>query len=129
MTTLKKWRGLKALVQDSVDSVSHAVERVQKETTKRWFDVAERVEPVAKPTRVVRAVHDTGVTGIHELIRFTNRVVGAVADGVIDALEKIEAKKAAQADETAQAPARPPEETVASPGSEGAHPGPPRDPL
>jgi hypothetical protein len=103
MTTLKKWRGLKALVQDSVDGVSHAVERVQKETTKRWFDVAERIEPVAKPTRVVRAVHDTSVTGVHEIIRFTNRVVGAVADGVIDALEKIEAKKAAQADETTAA--------------------------
>jgi hypothetical protein len=74
MTSLKKWRGLKALVQDTVDSVSHAVERVQKETTKRWFDLAEAVPPATRPTRAVRAIHDTGVTGVHEIIRFANHV-------------------------------------------------------
>ena len=100
MTTLKKWRELKELVQDSVDSVSRMVERVQKDTTKRWFDAAEGVPTVAGPVRVVRAIHDTSVAGVHEIIRFANQVAGAVADGVIDALEKVEAKKASRGPQT-----------------------------
>ncbi len=103
MSTLQRWRGLKALVQDSVDSVSRSVERVHKETSKRWFDVIEAVPPVAGPTRVVRSIHDASVTGVHEIIRMTNRVVGAVADGVLDALENVEAKKQqAAGDDAAQ---------------------------
>jgi hypothetical protein len=107
MSTLKKWRGLKTLVQDSVDGVSRAVERVHKDTSKRWFDLVEAVPPFAGPTRLVRTVHDTSVTGIHEIIRLTNRVVGAAADGVIDALENIEAKKQGQADAAANGTAAP----------------------
>jgi hypothetical protein len=120
MSTLKKWRGLKALVQDSVDSVSRAVERVHKDTSKRWFDIVEAVPPVAAPVRVVRTIHDTSVTGIHEIIRLTNRVVGAVADGVMDALENIEAKKG-QAETAACAP-EPTEAMPADPAAEQAEP-------
>jgi hypothetical protein len=36
---MERWRGLKAIVRDSVEHGSRAVERLQKEAAKRPFDL------------------------------------------------------------------------------------------
>jgi len=87
MTQMKRWRGLKALVQDAVQAGSHAIERVQKDTTSRWLGALEAIEPMAASARLVHVIHDTTVSGVHGAIRLTTRVVGAAADAVLDALD------------------------------------------
>jgi hypothetical protein len=81
----KRWQGLRALVQDAVEQGSLAIEKVQKETAARPFQLLESVPALARPTEVVHAVHDVAVTTTHASIRLVNRVVGRVLERVIDA--------------------------------------------
>jgi hypothetical protein len=95
MTQWQRWRGLKALIHDSINGASRAVERVQKETASRWFDRLEAVPPLAPPVRIARVVHDGTTASVHAAIRLTSGLVAAAADGVISALEAVEAKREA----------------------------------
>ena len=95
MTAWQKWRGLKDLIHDGVNGASRAVERVQNETASRWFERLEAVPPLAPPVRLVRVVHDGTTGSVHAAIRLTSRLVAAAADGVITALEAVEAKREA----------------------------------
>lgn len=85
--TLKRLRGLKALLQEAVVEGSRAVERVQVETAARPFAVLEALEPVAAPARAVHAVHDAVVAGSHGMVRLWARGIGAALDVALDAAE------------------------------------------
>jgi hypothetical protein len=87
MSSLKKWRGLKALVQDVVVHGSRAVERVHMETARRPFAILEQVPPIATPTRVIHTVHDVAVTTTYSAVRLVTRVVGATVDVALDAID------------------------------------------
>jgi hypothetical protein len=80
MSTMKKWRGVAALVADAVEHGSLAVERVQKETAARPFAILEAIPVVAEPTRVVHVIHDATVTGVHGAVRLVSRAVAKVID-------------------------------------------------
>ncbi len=86
----KRWRGLKSLLIDAVEHGSRAVERVQKETAARPFAILEDLPDVGAPAKIVHAVHDVAVTGVHGAIRVVNKLVGATADVAFDVLEKSE---------------------------------------
>jgi hypothetical protein len=88
MTDTKRLRGLKALVQDVVEHGSRAVERIQKETARRPFEILEAIPPIAIPARGVHAIHDASVSGVHSIIRLVNRVVGETVDAALDHVEK-----------------------------------------
>ena len=79
MTSLRRWRGLQALVQDAVEHGSTAIERVHKETARRPFVVLERIPGIAAPARVVRCVHGATLTAVYGAIRLANRVLGHAA--------------------------------------------------
>ena len=85
---MRRWRGLKALVQDGVEHGSRAVERVQLGIARRPFELLEKVEPIAVPVRGIREIHDTAVTSVHGMIRLVNRVAGSTLDVVLDVVEK-----------------------------------------
>jgi hypothetical protein len=85
---MKRWRGLKALVQAAVENGSIVVERVHKETANRPFAILEAIPVIAEPTKVVHAIHDASVTITHEIVRGVTRVVGAGVDAAIDVAEK-----------------------------------------
>lgn len=87
MTDLARWRGLVALVRDAVEHGSRAVERIQIETAKGPFTILEAIPGVAEPTRVVHAIHDATVTGVHGVVRLVARGVGATVDVVLKAAE------------------------------------------
>lgn len=80
MSNLEKWRGLAALVVDAVTHGSTAIERVQKDTAARPFWVIEQIAAVAPAARVVHAVHDASVSGVHGIIRTVARGVGGAVD-------------------------------------------------
>jgi hypothetical protein len=52
------------------------------------FDLLEAVPPIAVPVKVVHAIHDVSVAGVHGSIRLVARVVGQAADAVIDVIEE-----------------------------------------
>jgi hypothetical protein len=92
---MQRWRGLKDLVVDAVQHGSRAVERVQMETASVPFDILEQVPPIAVPVKVVRAIHDASVAGVHGTIRLVTRVVGQAADVVIDVVDSKSGEDAA----------------------------------
>ena len=92
MSTMKRLRGLRALVGEAVEHGSKAVEEVHKATAARTFFVLEAIPPIAKPAKVVHIVHDASLTGIYGMIRVVNRVVGKSLDVAIDVAESSEAK-------------------------------------
>lgn len=85
--TLRRWRGLKQLVEDAVENGSRAVERIQKETAQRPFAILESIPPIAVPVRGIHELHDHVVTAVHGSIRITTRVIGQCVDVVLDTLE------------------------------------------
>jgi hypothetical protein len=86
--TMKRWRGLTALVKDAVEHGSRAVERVHMETARRPFAVLEHIPPVAAPARVVHAIHDVTVASVYGSIRLVSGVAFGAVDVVLDAVEK-----------------------------------------
>jgi hypothetical protein len=81
-------KGVKDLVEDAVHHGATAVEKVHRGVASRPFDVLEAVPIVAVPARGVRLVHDTITATVYASIRVMNRLVGAVADEVIEVVEK-----------------------------------------
>jgi hypothetical protein len=98
MSTLKKWRGMRALVTDAVEHGSRAIERVQMDTAKRTFDVLESIPPLSAPVKLVHLVHDATVGGVYNTIRVVNQVVGASVDAALEAVDEEEAKRRAKRD-------------------------------
>ncbi|UQA57794.1 hypothetical protein [Polyangium aurulentum] len=84
---MERWRGLKALVQDAVDHGSRAVERLQKETARKPFELLARIPPLHTPVMGIREIHDMAVSQAHAMIRLVNRVVGDTLDVVMDMVE------------------------------------------
>jgi len=88
MSSMKRWRGLTALIHDGVKYGSMAVERVQKDTAKIPFTILEAIPPIALPAKVAHVVHDASVSGVHGIVRVLNAVVGKTADVVLGALDR-----------------------------------------
>lgn len=85
---MRRWRGLKALVQDGVEHGSRAVERVHLGIARRPFAVLEAIPLLAGPARAVHVVHDAVVSGVHGSIRAVNQVTGATLDVVLNVVEQ-----------------------------------------
>jgi hypothetical protein len=84
MPSMKRLRGLRALVEETVEHGTKAVEDVHKATAARTFTVLEAIPPIAKPARVVHTVHDLWLSGIYGTIRVCNKVVGRTLEVAID---------------------------------------------
>ena len=85
--SIKRWRGLKDLVQSAVENGSIAVERIQKEAARRPFTILESIEPIAVPSRGIHEIYDHVVSAVHGSIRLTTRVVGQTADALLDVVD------------------------------------------
>lgn len=107
---MRRWRGLKALIQDGVEHGSRAVEKVHMAIAARPFTVLEAIPPLAAPARVVHTVHDAVTKGVYVSIRAVNQVAGATLDAVMDVVEEEQAKAPAPAPEEKKDPgASPPQ--------------------
>lgn len=97
MSTMKRLRGLRSLVEEAVEHGSKAVEDVHKATAARTFVVLEAIEPIAAPARIVHTVHDLWLSGVYGMIRVGNRVVGKTIEVAIDVADA-EAPRGAEAE-------------------------------
>jgi hypothetical protein len=84
---MKRWTGLKDLVQDAIDQGSTAVEQVHQQVARTTFDILEYVPPLAEPARRARLLQEAVIGGAYDAIRLVNRMVGVVAGAVMDAVE------------------------------------------
>ncbi|WP_164020410.1 hypothetical protein [Pyxidicoccus trucidator] len=85
---MKRWRGLKALVQDVVDKGATAVEGVHKRTAAVPFRLLRKIRPLEAPVRRVHELHDLAVSTSYAMVRLVNRVAGKTVDVTLDVLEK-----------------------------------------
>ena len=92
MSSMKRWKGLNALVQDMVLNGSDAVRRIQLETVRKPFVILEQVPPIAGLAKGIHAVHDAAVSTTHGSIRVISRLVGATVDMALEAAEGNEPK-------------------------------------
>ena len=72
---------------DAVEHGSRAVERIQKETARRPFEILAKIPPLEVPVKGIHVIHDTAVAGVHGMIRLVNKAVGGTLDVVIDVVE------------------------------------------
>jgi hypothetical protein len=98
MSDIKRWKGLKALVQDAVENGASAIERVHLETAKRPFAALKMVPPIEKPVEGIQTLHDTIVSGVYGTVRVVTRAVGKGLDAALDALEDESEKPATSSD-------------------------------
>jgi len=82
---VKRWRGLKDLIEDAIDQGSRAIEEVHGQAGRWVFDLLERVPPLATPARLARSLQQTVVARTYGTIRLVNRVVGGIIGIAIDA--------------------------------------------
>ncbi|MBZ4422525.1 hypothetical protein [Myxococcus sp. RHSTA-1-4] len=85
---MKRWRGLKALVQDVVDHGATAVEGVHRRTAAVPFRLLRKIRPLDAPVRRIHALHDLALSSSYAMVRLANRVVGKTVDVALDVLEK-----------------------------------------
>lgn len=83
--TMRRLKGLRALVQEAVEHGTKAVEKVHRDTANRTFDILEAIEPIALPVKVVHTVHDVSVATTYGAIRVVNKVVGKGLELALDA--------------------------------------------
>jgi hypothetical protein len=81
---MRRWRGLKDLVVDAVHHGSAAVEQVHLRTAVKPFEIIARVPLVAAPARRASAAQSAMIASTYATIRAVNRVVGSVADVLLD---------------------------------------------
>jgi hypothetical protein len=85
---MKRWRGLKDLVEDAVVHGSAAIQTVHQAVARKPLLIIERVPSLAPPARTVRVVQDLFIEGTYGAVRLVTRAVGSAAGAIIDALEE-----------------------------------------
>lgn len=103
---MKRWRGLKSLVQDVVDKGATAVEGVHLRTAAVPFRLLRRIRPLEAPVRRIHALHDLALSTSYAMVRLVNRVAGKTVDVALDVAEKRSAR--ARIREVAPPPPLPP---------------------
>ena len=101
--SIERLRGLRKLIEDVVEHGSRAVERVQKETARRPFEIVEAIPAIGEPARVVHVLYDASVGGVHTMIRLVNRAVGTTLEAALDVAEDV-AEHDADAERDARTP-------------------------
>jgi hypothetical protein len=99
---VRRWRGLKDLVEDAIDHGSRAIEEIHRQAGRWVFDLLEKVPPLAAPARLGRSLQQAVIGRTYGTIRLVNRVVGGIAEIAIDAAERAPRKT------SATRPTRPP---------------------
>ncbi len=92
---VKRWRGLKDLIEDAIDQGSTAVGEIHGQAGRWVFDLLERVPPLAAPARLARSLQQAIVARTYGSIRLVNRLVGGIVAIAIDVAEAAPRKTSA----------------------------------
>jgi hypothetical protein len=94
--TIRKLRGLNALVGDALDAGVTRTEQIHRAIAQRPYDVLKRISPVATPVRTVESV-ETAISGmVYWTIRLATRTSGVIVAQVLERLESYPPRQARQ---------------------------------
>jgi len=86
--TIKRLRGLVALLGSTVENGASAVERIHTATARTPFRVLEQTPSlIATPAALVEKVQSATVAGVYESIRLITRVAVKALDVALDAAD------------------------------------------
>jgi hypothetical protein len=87
--TIKRLRGLAALLGDAMEQGTVAIEGLHKGTAARPFAVLERIPPTALAAGVIRVVHDGVSTLVYGIVRGSGRLASKAVSAAFDAAERL----------------------------------------
>ena len=85
---MKRWRGLAALITDTVDKGAASIERVHLETAARPFLILEQLPGIAAPASLVHQAHDLFVKASYGSVRVIARAAGSAAEAALTLAER-----------------------------------------
>jgi hypothetical protein len=87
---IQQLRGLKDLLQETVDAATSAIEETHQAIARQPFALLERVDAIAAPVRAIEHLERTVTGSVYPTIRTVNRLSGILATQVLDCLEEPE---------------------------------------
>ena len=86
---IRKWRGLKSLVHEAVDSVTDLVDLGHESTMRSVRRLSDHVGPLRRPVRLVDGVRRFATRGVLTAVRGVNLAVELVGDAALAAAERV----------------------------------------
>jgi len=86
--SIQQAKGLKDLVQETVEAGTNATEQVHQSIAKQPYAVLKRIPLIAPPARIIEQCQHAVTSGIYQSIRVINRVSGTLATKALDRLEE-----------------------------------------
>ena len=87
--TIRRLRGVAALLADAMEHGTLAIERLHKGTAARPFAVLERIPPTALAAGVIRVVHDGVSSVVYGIVRGSGRLMRKTVLVAFDAAERV----------------------------------------
>ncbi len=84
---IRRWRGLKALVHDAIDSTTDLVDLGHESTMRAITRVTDEIEPLREPVRVIDDVRRLSTRGVLGTVRLVNRAIEVATDAALDVAE------------------------------------------
>lgn len=88
-TTLKRLRGVAALLGEAMEQGTLAIEGLHKGTAARPFAILERIPPTALAARVIHVVHDGVSSIVYGIVRGSGRLMRKTVLVAFDAAERV----------------------------------------
>ncbi|MBX3273749.1 MAG: alpha/beta hydrolase [Sandaracinaceae bacterium] len=88
MRTVRRWRGLKALLHDAVDATVDLVGEGHESTARTVRRVTDAAPAIREPARAIDALRRVSTHGVLGAIKVTNRALEAVTDAGLDVAER-----------------------------------------
>ncbi|MEZ5583013.1 MAG: hypothetical protein R3F37_09830 [Candidatus Competibacteraceae bacterium] len=86
--SIQQARGLKDLVQETVEAGTNAAEQVHQSIAKQPYAVLKRIPLIAPSARIIERCQHALTSGIYQSIRVVNQVSGSLATKALDQLEE-----------------------------------------
>lgn len=92
---MKRLRGLRDLIFDTVEATTHLVEQTHAETLRRSVDRLAPIEPLRPPARAIASTHGQIAGGVYATVRAVNRAVCTITqigtDAILDGVAHLDA--------------------------------------
>lgn len=85
--SIQQIRGLKDLIQETIEAGINATEEVQQIIARQPYALLKQVAVIAKPVQAIEHVQEAVTGGVYHTIRSGNRIAGMLATQVLDGLE------------------------------------------
>ncbi len=85
--SIQQIRGIKDLIQDTVDAGVKETARVHQAIARQPYALLEKLNLITVPVRAVERAQEAITAGIYQSIRAVNQIAGGLATQVIDRLE------------------------------------------